>query len=121
MKKNLHLFLLACFAAAFCSLAACTLPYQPTEQPTIAPPPTSGPTPIPTQAEPTIPPPELPTLTPAPATPSSPLQQIDAANHALFNGDWETAKVEFQQAWDAATSRGDNEVQAAAQLGLGRV
>ncbi|MFZ6031369.1 MAG: transglycosylase SLT domain-containing protein [Chloroflexota bacterium] len=115
MKKILLLLLLAGLAAA------CTLPFQSTPQPTIQPPPTSGPTLAPTQAEPTIPPPALPTVTAAPPTPDSPSAELAAADQALFNGDWETAQAEFQKARDAAAGRGDADVQAAAQLGLGRV
>jgi soluble lytic murein transglycosylase len=116
MKNTLSLFLLAA-----CLLAACTLPSQATPEPTLPPPPTSGPTP--TLAEAALPTPQLqlPTVTALPPTPSSPTQPLADADHALFNGDWDTARTAYQQAWDSATTAGNPEVQAAAQLGLGRI
>ena len=57
----------------------------------------------------------LPTSTPQP-TPV-PALRIDSGDTALFNGDYDRARMEYQHAFDTAT---DNNVKAAALWGLGR-
>lgn len=116
MKKT-HIILLAYL------LTACILPNKSVKQTNNAPyvSPTSEPNP--TQAEAAIPTLDLhplPTFTPQPPTPSSPSEQLTNADHALFNGDWDAARAAYQQAWDSAVMRGESDVQATAQLGLGR-
>jgi soluble lytic murein transglycosylase len=76
--------------------------------------PTALTSPFPTQglftAVPTAAPTPIPTPTPIPAA------RISSGDHAMFNGDWETALKEY----GAASASSDLEVQAAAALGLGR-
>jgi soluble lytic murein transglycosylase len=115
---------IATFIILVCLLAACTRANQPAPQPTIPPPPTSAALHTPTAAEPTIPPPApLPTATAAPTPPpvSAPAAPLAAADHALFNGDYQAALAAYQQAWNAALGSGDQTAQAAAQLGIGRI
>ena len=63
----------------------------------------------------------LPTASPTPNLPPTPTPQpavrVELAEQALFVGDYETARREFQ---DALTASSDPEVQAAASLGVGR-
>ncbi len=74
----------------------------PTAASSATPRPTATRTPIPT-----------PTLTPTLA----PLARLTSADHALFNGDWETALLEYQRAFDASP---DEQVRPAALLGMAR-
>ncbi len=69
-----------------------------------------------------------PTLVPTPAPPPSstppptlpPAARIEAADIALFNGDWERAVAEYQAALSLAQGEGDLALQEAARLGLGK-
>ncbi len=79
----------------------------PTATPTLTPTPTTPP-PTPT---PTATPTPIPTPTPVPA------KRVESGDHALFNGDWETAAKEYQQSLDGSQ---DPDIQAAALLGMGR-
>ncbi|MEW5941365.1 MAG: tetratricopeptide repeat protein, partial [Chloroflexota bacterium] len=58
------------------------------------------------------------TLTPTPSPTPIPLMRVESGDHALFNGDYDAARSEYQQAYDGAT---DPEVRAAALWGLARV
>lgn len=80
------------------------LPFLPT--PTTAPTPTATLPPTPTA---------VPSPTPSP-TPI-PAARIEQADWQLFLGDYETARLEYQTAFDAAS---DDETKAAALVGLGR-
>ena len=82
----------------------------------------SNPTPIPTSS-PTlsftpIPPTPLPSPTPQPSPTPLPAARIDSGDKALFYGDWERARQEFQTALAEST---DHEVSSAALLGIGRL
>lgn len=63
--------------------------------------------------------PLAPTATPTPTPIPTPLPgaRVESGDTALFNGDWDTALSEYARALDTAT---ENEVKAAALLGLGR-
>lgn len=96
-------------------LASCSFPgplpfFLATPTPTQPPTATLTPTPLPT-ATPT--PTPLPTATPTPL----PIARIEAGDQALFTGDYDKAKVEFQVGQVAP----DPEIQAAALLGNGRI
>ena len=82
------------------------LPFLASQTPTATTTPTASQTPTPT-ATPT----PTPTPTPLPAA------RIEQADWSLFLGDYEAALAEYQTALDAA---GDDEVKAAALVGLGR-
>jgi len=87
------------------SLSACSgLPFVPTAAPSATTPPTVSPSPV---ASPTI---------PASPTPT-PITRIQSGEKALFFGDYETARAEFNSAF---RSSADAQVQAAALWGLGR-
>ncbi len=59
----------------------------------------------------------IPTPTPPPTPTPIPAVHIESGDHALLNGDWDQALVEY----NAALQNGDDpEIQAAAQLGVGR-
>ncbi len=60
---------------------------------------------------------ETPLADPTSLPTAIPEVQIDEADRAFFNGDWDLALVEYQKALDTAL---DSDVQAAALLGLGR-
>ncbi len=107
MKK-----LLPAIVALVLSLQACTLPglapASPTSTPTPLPTITLTPSPIPS-ATPT----PIPTPTPTPA----PEVRVAEGDHALFNGDYESAQVAYSTALDATS---DPAIRAAALLGIGR-
>lgn len=87
-------------------LAACqTLPGNAPLQPTVSPMPQAFPS---STASPTV----LPTPTPNPIT------SIQGGEQALFYGDYDQARLEFEAAFRNST---DSQVQAAALWGLGRV
>ncbi len=90
-------------------LGACTLPVNPFIGPTATPSLTPSPsiTPFPT-----------PTITPSPVPTIVPLARIAVGEKALFNGDYDVARAEFQTALNNAT---DSELRAAALWGLVRV
>jgi soluble lytic murein transglycosylase len=107
MKPNLRPALMALMllwlAALACSRAApnATAPTPPapaTFTPAPTPPPTWTPAPP-------------PTWTPQPAA------RVTSGDHALFNGDWETALAEYEKALKGSA---DPEIQAAALLGVAR-
>src|SRR5512138_261804 len=82
--------------------------------------PFSGPTPTPSHtpaptatAAPTRTPTPVPTPTPRPQA------RLNDGEHALFNGDWETALSQYQQALDASAPNEDK-IRAAAWLGIAR-
>ena len=105
MKK---LVLLA--MAASLALSACNLPVKVSVNVFASPTPTVTSTPTPT---PTVTPSPTPTPTPTPP----PEVQVKLAENALFLGDYEAARREFQSAYTAAT---DPPMRAAAALGVGR-
>ncbi|RPI34874.1 MAG: hypothetical protein EHM70_01440 [Chloroflexota bacterium] len=116
-RTTFLLWLLPClFALVILSVPACTwsgpLPFFPTPSPTASltptlPPPTPTPTPTATP---------IPTPTPVPAV------RIETGDHAILNGDWETALSEYQAAWDSSGQQAspNPDIQAAALLGIGR-
>jgi len=61
----------------------------------------------------------LPTATPFPTTPPTPIPatRVELGDRAFFNGDWDAALKEYQ---DALLNHPDPNVRAAALLGLGR-
>ncbi len=61
----------------------------------------------------------MPTVTPTPTPTPTPLPavRIASGDHAIFNGDWEQAIQDYQ---DAHAASSDPEIQAASLLGLGR-
>jgi soluble lytic murein transglycosylase len=66
-----------------------------------------------------------PSQTPAPTTTPIPtlipIVQIESADRAYFNGDWEMAAMEYQAVYEASyDSDTQEEIQAAALLGIGR-
>ncbi len=80
-----------------------------------------GPSPTPSRtAAPTAT--ATPTRTPTPVPTPTPLPQarLNGGEHALFNGDWETALSEFQQALDSSRLLGDDKIAPAALLGIAR-
>jgi soluble lytic murein transglycosylase len=108
MKKLFFTMLVLAIALQACSLPALS-PSTPT--PTLTPLPTSTNTPIPTPTATSTP---LPTITPTPA----PEVRVASADHALFNGDYDTALTEYTSAFNNTS---DPAIQAAALLGEGRV
>ena len=60
---------------------------------------------------------ETPTPTPTPIPTPEPGARIQSGDRAYFNGDWDTALSEYSRALDGTT---ENEVKAAALLGIGR-
>jgi soluble lytic murein transglycosylase len=93
-------WLLAIFVIAACQ--ALSTP-APTSIPTITP---GGPTPIPT-----------PTDTPTPLPTLPPVQRIESADQALFYGDYDLAREQYQTTYNDSTEFG---LKAAALWGLGR-
>ena len=87
---------------------ACTLPASPENQ--AAPPPTTVPLPTATFTATSTP---LPTAIPTP----NPAARVELGDQALFYGDWESAFVEFQRAFE---SNLDDEVRYVARLGIAR-
>jgi len=59
----------------------------------------------------------IPTPTPPPTPTPIPAVHIESGDHALLNGDWEHALAEYNSAFQNSD---DPEIQAAAQLGVGR-
>lgn len=108
MKKLLFAILMLVFL-----LHACTLPglAPATPTPTSTPIPTSTPTPTATSTSTPTP---IPTSTPTPA----PEVRVASADHALFNGDYDTALIEYTA---ARSTSSDPAIQAAALLGQGRL
>lgn len=107
-KKLFPLWVLLAFSLA-CN-AITTLPFLATATPTVTPTPTLTPTPT---ATPT----PIPTPTPRPEV------RVAEGDHALFNGDWDSALREYQAALEAslASEGGENPaIYTAALLGLGR-
>jgi soluble lytic murein transglycosylase len=81
-----------------------------------------GPTPTPTLS-PTftltpVPPTPTPTPTPLPTATPIPAARVVNGDQAIFYGDWERARLEFQTALSGTT---DAEVRSAALIGLGRL
>ena len=102
--------LLPCLLFLVLFVTACTLPagggaWWPTATQTVTPTATLTPTP-------TVTPTPTPTPTPQPSG------WLEAGQRALFEGDWETAQKAFHQAQQQST---EPQIQAAAQLGLGRL
>ncbi len=98
------IFLLSVVLNASCGMpialfATATPTSTMTPTPTLTPTPTITPTPT-----------SIPTPTPSPDI------QLQTAQHALFNGDWDAALAEFQTVLQLTQ---DTEIQAAAQLGVG--
>lgn len=90
----------ACSAGRFPS-------FGPTPTPTLSPTPTLTP----------IPPTPIPSPTPLPSPTPVPAARVDSGDQALFYGDWDRARQEFQTALAEST---DHEVSSAALLGIGR-
>lgn len=106
MKPRILLPLLAlALAALACNLNSSVPFLGPTATPSPTPTPTTTPTPLPT-------PTPTPTPTPIPAV------RIQNGDKAFFDGDWDTAIQEYQNARQAAAN--DANIQAAALLGIGR-
>ena len=104
MRKFWFVFL--CIMIA-CLLIACNLSAQQViSEPTSTPNPVLPVTPLPT-------PTPYPTLLPTP----DPAARVELGDRAFFDGDWETALQEYQNALD---NHPDPVVQSAALLGLGR-
>ena len=90
-------------------LTACSgVPIPISIGPTVTPPATSTPE---------VPPPPTGTATPLPVPTVPPLERIQEGEQALFYGDYETARREFESAYRAGDS---SNIQAAALWGLGR-
>jgi len=103
--------LLVLFGVAGCALLQKTTPTpaNPFDAPITVLPPNVTPPGGADSPSPTLP---LPTPTPIPAV------RIATAEHALFNGDWETARKAYQE---ALTTSAEAEIRAAALLGIGRI
>ena len=110
MKRWIFALFLVLLGTAGCALPQKTTPTpaNPFNAPITALPPNVTP-PEADSSSPTLPP---PTPTPIPAV------RIATADHALFNGDWETALKAYQE---ALTTSAEAEIRAAALLGIGRV
>jgi soluble lytic murein transglycosylase len=106
MQKRIVIFLVMMLVTLSCSIpiAAKVIPtsLSPSAAPTTAP--TNPPSATP-----------VPTLTPTPTPP--PAVRVELAEQALFLGNYENARREFQEAQGSTT---DPEVQAAAAFGIGR-
>lgn len=115
MKKRIRFWLCNSLLALSLLCTACSLPgFPPSKKAT--------PTPIPSTPTltPTEPPTPIPTDTPTPVPTPTPLPGVSIAtgDQALFNGDWEHALSDYQEAYRLS---GDDETLTAAQLGIGRV
>jgi soluble lytic murein transglycosylase len=67
-----------------------------------------------------IPPTLAPTPSQTPVPTLIPAVKIENADRAFFNGDWETALLEYQETFESGSGLGiDAEIQAAALLGIG--
>jgi soluble lytic murein transglycosylase len=108
MKKPLFTIIMLVFF-----LQACNLPGLAPATPTPSSTPIPSSTPTPTATSTSTPTP-IPTSTPTPA----PEVRIASADHALFNGDYDSALTEYITAHSASS---DPAIQAAALLGEGRV
>ena len=108
MPYRAFIILIALALLATACVMPISLPFQatPTLEPTQTPIPTATPTPTPT-ATPT----PTPTATPLPAA------RIDLGENALFLGDFEQARRQFQ---DALVQAEDNDTRSAAAVGIGR-
>jgi soluble lytic murein transglycosylase len=104
MRKFGLIFLLGVLTV----LSACSLPKAVPPTPTNTPGPSVTPTPVPSLTPSPTPP---PTATPLPAV------RISAGEKAIFNGDYSRAREEYQAALALNT---DDNIRAAAQLGLGK-
>ncbi len=107
MKKLLLTILVLVF-----TLQACTLPGRLSANPTNTPSPTSTFTPVPSPTASVTPTP-IPSPTPTP----EPVVRVAEGDHALFNGDYNTALSAYDNALNSST---DPAILAAALLGLGR-
>lgn len=65
-----------------------------------------------------VPPTPIPSPTPLPSPTPVPAARVSSGDQALFYGDWEKARLEFQTALSEST---DHEVSSAALLGIGRL
>jgi len=92
------------------SLASCNLPVKVSIDVFASPTPTITATPSPT---PTV----TPSPTPSPTPTPPPAVQVKQAERAMFLGDYETARLEFQTAYGGTT---DPALKAAALIGMGR-
>jgi soluble lytic murein transglycosylase len=108
MKKLLFAILILLLSLQACTLPGLT-PVTPTPTSTLIP--TSTPSPTATSTSTPTP---VPTSTPTPA----PEVRIASADHALINGDYDSALSEYST---ARNSSADPAIQAAAMLGQGRV
>ncbi|MBN2045591.1 MAG: tetratricopeptide repeat protein [Anaerolineales bacterium] len=100
-KKKLITFVLVLILVTLaCRVDRVLNPALPTYTPTI------GPTPVPTQ-----------TPTPTPIPTPEPGARIQSGDAAFANGQWDLALQEYSQAFDGTT---ENEIKAAAMLGLAR-
>ena len=90
-------------------LSACTLPQNallgPTATPSLTPSPSVTPSPT-------------PTITPSPVPTMIPLARIEIGEEALFNGDYDLARLEFQNVLNTSS---DAELRAAAYWGMIRI
>lgn len=75
----------------------------------------NNPSPSPTHTS--IPPTATPVPTPTPTPTPLPQARVESGDQARFNGDWERAIIEYQQAREASSNP---EIQIAALLGIGR-
>ncbi len=114
MKPPLRVWLCSIFIIISLLGTACSLPFSLFKKKVT-------PTPVPPEATliPTITLTPVPTETPTPVPTPTPLPGVSITNgdHAMFNGDWDTALSDYQQAY---TLSGDDDTRTAAQLGIGR-
>ena len=73
--------------------------------------------PPPSPTHTSIPPTATPVPTPTPTPTPLPQARVESGDQARFNGDWERAIIEYQQAREASSNP---EIQIAALLGIGR-
>ena len=91
---------------------ACTLNIRKPNSPTPTPTTSSTPSPVPFTPTSTYTPTPIPTPTPPPAV------RVYSGDHALLNGDWDSALQSYQAAYDASS---EPDIRTAALLGLGRI
>ncbi len=108
-RSHAHAQILLALSVLLAASLACSLPESlPAFGPTATP--SDTPTPVPT-------PTAIPTPTPPPTPTPIPAIRIETGERALLDGDWDRALLEFETALQGSS---DPEIQAAAELGLGR-
>jgi soluble lytic murein transglycosylase len=109
--KSIIWIALVIIAFGFMTAACSTnrfLSFGPTPTATLSPTPTLTP----------VPPSPIPSPTPLPSPTPVPAARVDSGDQALFYGDWDRARLEFQTALAEST---DHEISSAALLGIGRL